>query len=325
MSQIFSILQLLADGHFHSGEELGRLLGVTRSAVWQTLRRLLDPSLELQAVRGRGYRILGGIDLLDEKKIQAEILAENCPYLSSIEILPIIDSTNNYLLKKNAAPSGYICFAEQQSAGRGRRGRDWISPFGKNLYFSLCWQFSGGLTALAGLSLAVGIAIARGLQKYGIQKAGLKWPNDLVHGQQKFGGILIEVTGDASGPCRTVIGVGLNLEMPHSSGRQITQQWTDIYSILGRRPERNRIAGLMLNELLAMLPDFENSGFSTVHTEWPKFDSLYGHAISILTNNGEVTGNAAGVDNSGNLLLKTDEAIRTFHSGEVSVRLIKNI
>ena len=117
-----------------------------------------------------------------------------------------------------------VCFAEHQSAGKGRRGRQWVSPFGSNIYMSILWRFQqDGIACTAGLSLAVGVAVIRALKTYGFNEVGLKWPNDIYCQGKKLGGILIEVSGEADGPCAVIIGLGLNLFLPEIQGQTITR------------------------------------------------------------------------------------------------------
>ena len=124
--------------------------------------------------------------------------------------------------------SGLVCTAEQQTAGRGRRGREWISPFGRNLYVSTVWEFTQGAAALEGLSLAVGVAVAQALKGLGLPEVQLKWPNDIQHEGKKLGGVLLEMVGDASRQCQVVVGIGVNVAMPGAAANAIDQAWTDI-------------------------------------------------------------------------------------------------
>lgn len=320
MSQLKQIFSVLADGRFHSGEELGAILGVTRSAVWQTLNRLIDPALDLQAVRGRGYRIPGGLELLDSETIYAQLQEQRSQ--CQIEICDSVASTNQYLLNKHDAVSGTICLAEQQTMGRGRRGRNWFSPFGRNIYLSLLWNFATDTGSLAGLSLAIGVAVLRALQAYGLsQLVGLKWPNDIVVGQKKLGGILLEINGDVAGPCNVVIGIGLNLQMPTLNTLPIDQPWIDIYSLTRQTVQRNRLAGLIIKELLTALPAFQAQGLTPFHTTWQQFDVLQGRQVTVKTTEGEIQGLATGIDYRGNLLVQNANTLHNFHSGEVTVRL----
>ena len=165
-----TLLPLLADGEFHSGQDCADQLGISRTAVWKQLRRLADHGLELESVRGRGYRIPGGLELLDSDAVRKQLAPGAAPLLDELAIHPTIDSTNAEALRRVEAGAGrgLVCTAEQQLAGRGRRGRPWVSPFGRNLYVSLVWEFTGGAAAIEGLSLATGVAVARALADCGL-------------------------------------------------------------------------------------------------------------------------------------------------------------
>ena len=210
----FPLLRLLADGEFHSGESLGETLGVSRAAIWNRVRTIERAGLSVIKVRGRGYRLAEPLDLVDAQALERAL--SDAPAGFSTEFLNECESTNTVLLARarSGAPHASVLFCEHQSAGRGRRGKDWQSGIGTGLTFSLLWRFQEGAGQLSGLSLAVGVAIARALGSVGFDQVQLKWPNDLLLGGHKLGGILIEVSGDYLGPSAAVIGVGLNMRLP---------------------------------------------------------------------------------------------------------------
>lgn len=219
------LLSILADGEFHSGTELADQVGVTRSAVWKQLSFLTEIGLRHAAVSGRGYRLEKPLELLDHALISEFLDEKSRALLASLEIHEQIPSTNSYLseLVHKGAPSGVVCFAEQQTAGKGRRGRCWVSPYGNNVYVSILWRFQQGPAAISALSLAVGVAVIRTLKQYSIPGIGLKWPNDIYWRDKKLGGILIEVSGENQGPCAAVIGLGLNLYLSGEEAESIDQ------------------------------------------------------------------------------------------------------
>ncbi len=227
------ILILLADGEFHSGTELADALGISRSAVWKQLNGLAELGLQHSAVSGKGYRLDNSLELLAASKINEAVNDQTAALISSLEIHDQIDSTNRYLVERsqNNALSGAVCFAEYQTAGKGRRGRQWVSPYGCNIYLSILWRFQQGPAAISGLSLAIGVAVIRALKQHQIDDVGLKWPNDIYSQGKKLGGILVEVSGETDGPCAAVIGLGLNLFLPESQAQGITQAWTDLSKI----------------------------------------------------------------------------------------------
>jgi BirA family biotin operon repressor/biotin-[acetyl-CoA-carboxylase] ligase len=318
------LLQLLSDGEYHSGEALGQALGVSRMAVWKQARALREAGIELQTLHGKGYRLPAAVELLDRELIHRAAAPETSAGLSSIEILLDIDSTNDHLRARalQGAPAGSVCLAERQRGGRGRRGRAWVSPFAANLYFSLLWRISGGVMALGGLSLVTGIAVMRGLRCFGIEAAGLKWPNDILVNNAKLAGILIDVVGESTGPCAVVIGIGVNVRMPHAAAAGIDQPWTDLSTLTGQEDvSRNRLAACLLDQLLPAVAEFEMQGLQPFMTEWQRYDVVHGRPVDLHLPNGVISGTACGIDAGGALLVETASGRRRFTSGEVSVRI----
>lgn len=317
------ILSLLADGEFHSGTELAELLGVSRSAICKQLSGLAVLGLHHSAVSGKGYRLDKPLELLESSKINAVLNDQNKVLIPTLEIHDSLDSTNSYLMEhsRNNAESGFVCFAEHQTAGKGRRGRQWVSPYGSNIYVSMLWRFQqGGITSTAGLSLAIGVAVIRALKLYGINDVGLKWPNDIYSQGKKLGGILIEVSGEADGPCAAVIGLGLNLFLPEHQAQTITQAWTDLTQISGEIPVlRNQLAGTLLNEMLAVVNGFEMDGIKAYLDEWRSYDCLKGKAATLFIGQQQIEGIVEGIDDKGLILIKKpDGLVQAFASGEVS-------
>jgi BirA family transcriptional regulator, biotin operon repressor / biotin---[acetyl-CoA-carboxylase] ligase len=319
-----TLLPLLANGEFRSGQDLAQAMGVSRTAVWKQVNRLVaDQGLTIESVRGKGYRIPGGIDLLDADQVKAGLDPRASTLLKRLEILDTVDSTNAELMRRagQGNASGVVCTAEQQTAGRGRRGRQWISPYASNLYLSLLWEFSQGAAALEGLSLAVGVAVARALRACSVPDVQLKWPNDVLYGGAKLGGILLEMAGDTAGNCQVVIGVGLNVAMPAVAAGAIDQAWTDIRSITEQPPPgRNRVLAALLNELLPLVADFEQQGFSHWRDEWQTLDAFAGTTVVLNTGSAQFSGIARGVDERGALQLETTTGVQSVFGGEISLR-----
>jgi len=319
-----TLLPLLASGEFRSGQALAAALGVSRTAVWKQLNALADHGLEIESVKGRGYRIPGGIDLLDEAVVRAALSPQATHLLSSLQLLETIDSTNAEALRQVAAGAGagLVCTAEQQRAGRGRRGRTWVSPFARNLYLSVVWQYHQGAAALEGLSLAVGVAVARALAANRLPPVQLKWPNDVVYRGAKLGGVLLEMAGDAAGTCHVIVGVGLNVAMPGTAATGIDQTWTDLEIMSGGvRPGRNILLAALLNELLPLLANFEREGFGPWRDEWLALDAFAGEPVVLHTGAQAVAGTARGVDTRGALQLETAaDGIQSIYGGEISLR-----
>lgn len=261
---------------------------------------------------------------LDRNRILAELSAVTRARLSRLEIYPTLDSTNTYLLAgANAGwPSGAVCLTERQTAGRGRRGREWLAPFGGSLALSLLWRFDLSPEMLSGLSLATGIAVARVLRDLGVSEVGLKWPNDVWSRKRKLGGILLE-SGGVPGNFHVVAGIGLNVALSHEDAARIDQPWVDLREILGAIPmDRDRLTALLISELFAVFVRFQAVGFTGFTGEWTDFDQVQGRWVRLQVSDAAVTGIARGVDATGALLLETEDGqIHPYLGGEISLRL----
>lgn len=319
------LIHLLSDGQFHSGTVLAAALNLSRTAIWKQLESLSSEyGIEITAVSGKGYKLNRPLELLSEAQIRAKLYPYTDELVSNLEIYQQIDSTNRYLVERAQADakSGLVCFAESQTSGKGRRGRQWVSPFGSNIYLSILWQFQNDPASISGLSLAVGVAVIRALRELGLIEVGLKWPNDIYWQEKKLGGILIEVSGEAGGSCSAVIGLGLNLYLPIKETASIMQPWTDLEHIIGSQNySRNKIAALLLNHLLPVIANFETDALKPYLSEWRSFDVMLNKAVSIYIGNQAIYGVVMGIDDNGMLLMKNAAGeIKTFASGEVSFR-----
>jgi len=316
----YRLLQLLADGRFHSGEQMARSAGVTRAAVWKALQGLRELGVAIQAVSGRGYALAHAFEPLQRDAILAELSPSMRQQLPLFEVLHSVDSTNAWVMRQDARHVTAACLAEHQSAGRGRRGRQWCSPFGSNVYLSLRCRFEEGMGRLAGLSLVVAVAALRALRDAGVEEVALKWPNDVYWRGRKLGGILLEVAGESAGPCVVVMGVGLNVVMPTGAGQEIDQPWTDLSSIRND-VSRNRLAGRLLYHLFDVVEVFRRRGLAAFDEEWRQADMLYGQPIILLQPEGAVRGIGHGIAPDGSLLIDVGGELQCHSYGEASVRL----
>ncbi|MBT8116223.1 MAG: bifunctional biotin--[acetyl-CoA-carboxylase] ligase/biotin operon repressor BirA [Gammaproteobacteria bacterium] len=319
------LLQCLSDGEFHSGEALGASLGISRMAVWKHLRGLREAGLDFEVVRGKGYRLSRPRELLDAGQVRSAVCPETRAALGRIDVFHQLDSTSNWLRERAlaGADSGSVCMSEMQHSGRGRHGRQWVSPFAANLYLSLLWRTEAGAAALGGLSLVTGIGLMRCLRGMGIRQAGLKWPNDILVDGAKLAGILIDVTGEVGGDCAVVIGIGINVDMPPTAAAGIGRDWTDLCSVTGGdSPSRNRLAATLLDELLPALDTFESGGLGPFMDEWREHDVLAGQPIDLLLPDRTVSGRACGIDDGGALLMDTAAGRKRFAAGEASLRVV---
>ncbi len=316
----FSVLRLLADGEFHSGEVLAKQLGVSRASVNNALQGIEQFGLVLFSVRGRGYRLVEPIAWLDAASVRAEL---KTPHIFNIDIVDSAASSNSMLLQRAAQgmPSGNVLAVEWQSAGRGRLGRTWHSGLGNALTFSLLWRFNFGLSALSGLSLAVGVAVMRAFNKLNVQGVGLKWPNDVLNSEGKIAGILIEAQGDMLGPSAVVIGIGMNLRLPSAVAQRIDQPVSDLAQIMKALPERNHLLALLLQELAEMLSQFSVHGFAPLRDEWESYHLFQNRSVKMHMPDGtKIEGVVLGVTQSGALRVETQNGLQEFNAGEISLR-----
>lgn len=317
----WQLLRLLSDGEFHSGDALGKQLGVSRATVFSALANVAEHGIVLHRIRGRGYRLAQVWQSFDADIIR-HCLADSAPVFH-IEVLQQAASSNTELLRRAAqgAPGGSVLAVELQTGGRGRIGRSWHSGLGNALTFSLLWRFDCGLNALSGLSLAVGLAVLRALNRLGATGVGLKWPNDILVPCGKLGGVLIEAQGDMYGPSSVVIGIGINCSLPLLIEQAITQPAAAIDQVCAVAPARNQLLAALLQELAIILHEFSRSGFSTLRAEWEQHHAQQNAPVQLQMPDGrKICGIARGVSDGGELILETEEGIRQFNSGEVGVR-----
>ncbi|AZF07639.1 bifunctional biotin--[acetyl-CoA-carboxylase] ligase/biotin operon repressor BirA [Pseudomonas sp. R5-89-07] len=315
---MLTLLELLKDGRFHSGEALGAALGVSRSAVWKQLQLLeAELNLPIHKVRGKGYRLASPLVFLDAQEISRSAPSLQWP----IHIYDSIDSTNAEALRlvgiAQAAP--FLVLAEQQVAGRGRRGRKWVSPFAQNIYYSLVLRIEDGLRQLEGLSLVVGLAVIQALRESGVQDAVLKWPNDVLVGQKKIAGILLELVGDPADICHVVVGIGVNVNMQKAA--EVDQQWTSVQLETGTAADRNALVAQVGLQLQRYLDRHKASGFAALQEEWEQHHAWQGRSVSLIAGVNRVDGVVLGVDRQGALRLSVDGVERTYSGGELSLRL----
>ena len=311
---MLTLLKLLKDGRFHSGQALGAALGISRSAVWKQLQRLeADLNLSIHKVRGRGYQLAAPLELLEQAQLA------DSPY--PVFIHESLDSTNAEAMRQIAGgvPAPFVVLAEQQSAGRGRRGRKWISPFAENIYYSLVLRIDGGMRQLEGLSLIVGLAVLSSLREFGSCDAGLKWPNDVLVGNKKIAGILLELVGDPADVCHVVIGIGINVNMMVAN--DVDQSWTSVRLEAGQAINRNELIVALGRKLQGYLIRHEDEGFAAIQAEWESNHLWQGREVTLIAGTHTVDGVVAGVDQQGALRLNVAGQEKAFSGGELSLRL----
>lgn len=313
------LLSVLSEGEFHSGQVLADTLGLSRTAIANHIKQLQQLGLDIYKVKGRGYCLAEAITLLDAGKIN-QLRNVGCP---DILVQHITDSTNSQLMQKVqdglVTQPGYTLVAEAQTAGRGRRGRNWYSPFAASLYFSMYWRLEQGIQAAMGLSLVVAIAIVRLLKQQYQLDAKVKWPNDIYVDGKKLCGILVELAGQAHANCDVIIGIGLNVQLPQQALESIDQQYIDLTQAAGEVIDRNRLIAQLQQQLMTLLTEFSANGFAVFTDEFGRYNQYHNQAVR-LTGSEEVQGICLGVDKQGALLIKTAAGVQSYFGGELSLR-----
>jgi BirA family biotin operon repressor/biotin-[acetyl-CoA-carboxylase] ligase len=283
--------------------------------------------IDVESVPRQGYRLPRAVDLLDREAIADALPEETRARVEHLDVLLTVDSTNRHIAESETVASGatQVCVAEVQNAGRGRRGRSWLAPFGSGICMSMSWHFVEAPPTFSALSLAVGVAAVNALRSLGVEGVGLKWPNDLMWQQRKLGGILIEMRGESAGPAQVVIGIGINMRMPGSARLQLAEQQAalvaDVHEIVrDRTPTRNALIAALVHELVGMLQTFSERGFEPFAGQWRSLDTLADATVRVVSGSETTFGLARGVELDGTLVVDVNGQLRRFVSGEVSLR-----
>ena len=305
---------MLADGDFHSGQTLAEHFQISRTAVANHINALIELGLDIYSVKGKGYRIATPLNLLTKPDIHSySALTQRVP----LEVLSVVDSTNTYLKQRiDSVAHGHTVVAEAQTAGRGRRGRHWVSPFGASLYLSMCWRFQGGYQQIGGLSLYVGYCLIQALKKHKVDGLAVKWPNDIYRHGRKLGGILVEVEGQIGTEVACIIGAGINIRLPEALD-SIEQPFNDLSD---HEIDRNHLCASIIENLHQSLPQFEQHGLAPILHEWNAMDVFAQQQVTITGTNQLHQGVNHGINEQGALQLKTADGMIAIHGGEVSLR-----
>ena len=308
------LINILADGEIHSGEQLGESLGMTRAGINKHIKTLRSWGIDIHTVAGQGYQLDAPMNLLNSERVNRGI--QGAP----ARVIPVIDSTNQYMIQRiSELTSGDVCIAEYQSAGRGRRGRQWISPFGRNLYLSMYWKLDQGPAAAIGLSLVVGVILAEVLQQFCANGVKVKWPNDLYLNDKKLSGILVELTGKTGDVAHIVTGIGINIAMSNNQKDAINQQWINLEQV-GIKIDRNQLACEITNALRKAFVQFEKQGLSAFIERWKSLDNFIDRRVKLIIGDKEIFGIAKGINEQGALLLEQNNKIVPYIGGEISLR-----
>jgi BirA family transcriptional regulator, biotin operon repressor / biotin---[acetyl-CoA-carboxylase] ligase len=323
MDNRIRLLSLISDGKFHSGEELGRSLSISRTAVWKMISSFSEYGLDVFSIRGKGHRLSRPIEFLDNDQLLFHINPAIRPLIGSLTVHTVTGSTNQCLLEMSGESDfhTHVMLAEFQTAGRGRRGNRWFSPFGAGVSLSVGWQFDSPPEPLTAVSLAAGVAAIDCLEKFGICEAKLKWPNDIHWRDRKLGGILLEMEGESAGPCRIVLGIGINFSFPGYVEEMIDQPWIDIAGIIKPLPSRNAFAGVLISEIMRMLDSLKVNRIPEIIENWRRHDCMKGRQATLIFPGKSIRGKVLGVDNHGHLLMSVNGKICRYSSGEISLKV----
>ncbi len=320
------LIKALSSGEFISGQYVGKQLGISRTAISTHVKALVNMGLDIFSVTGKGYKLAQPLHLLSKHKIlllmSEEVSEANNRLTSEIEVHSLIDSTNDYLMRRlpNQLVQGQVCLAEYQSAGRGRRGRQWVSPFGSQIYLSMYWYLEQGLSAAMGLSVLSALAVSDAVSAVSGIQVQLKWPNDIYIEGVKLAGILIDLKGQALEPSHSVIGIGLNIDMPAQAAERIDQRWSDLQSHSETKIDRDALSAQLILCLHTRLLQYQSEGLIGMLDEWHTHDIYLNKPVILVTGERVTKGICRGINNQGALLLEIDGQIKPIYGGEVSLR-----
>jgi BirA family biotin operon repressor/biotin-[acetyl-CoA-carboxylase] ligase len=325
-----ALLWQLQDGELHSGQQLADELGLTRAAIWKMVGELREAGVEVQSGDRKGYRLPRPVEMLDEVRIREAARRCGLDLAAEPELVFEIDSTNAHLQEAPPPAVGEprLLIAEIQHAGRGRRGRSWVAPFGSGLTLSIAWTFAETPAELSSLSLAMGVAVVRCLRELGASDAMLKWPNDILLAGRKLGGLLIQVRSESGAGACAVVGLGLNFDLPQEVRPAIEESAALPVADLSEAPDfeqigRNELLARLAVSMLDALRMFSASGYAPFAEEWARYDSLRNRAVVVEQGDKMVGGIARGADHDGSLQLEVDGKLQRFFSGDVSLRPLR--
>ena len=273
--------------------------------IEEDIKQLRELGLDI-VVDSQNYRLVPSLPLLNPQQISTAFF----PY--SIHYQPIISSTNEWILQNiPSLKKGDLCVAEYQTAGRGRRGRQWLSPFAGQIIFSFYWTFDPK-KSIEGLSLVIGLAITE------VLNVQVKWPNDILLDGRKLGGILVEIANHKNSMLNLVIGVGINVSLPKQT--EISQPYAEVCEI-DPDLERQTLLPKLIQHLYTRLNIFEKNGINTEFQQaWQSYNAFSNSEVNVLTEQGVISGIEQGIDERGYLKVLCGNKIQMFNGGEVSLR-----
>lgn len=322
-SSQFTLLQMLGDGACHSGNLLGQALGISRSAIWKHMNQLIDLGIPIQRIPQQGYKLPNPMIFLDEPLLTSALQKKGLSLPFNIQLFASVDSTNRYLKDKPASPSLDICCAEIQTQGRGRFGRYWHSPFGENIYCSSRWSLGCDLSRLSGLSLITSLAVLKTINDFNPSPdIQIKWPNDILWGNKKLCGSLIEIIAESNSHAQVIIGVGLNVNTDTKNHPLPDKPWCSLYEISQQRYNRNDLIAQLIINLERYILRFLNTDLNEFTAEWSQHDYLAGKFVTVAQSLTTISGIARGISSTGLLIIEDEQGeIHYLSSGDTSLSL----
>jgi len=310
------ILQRLKNnGEFVSGEEISNALGISRQALWKHMQDLKEAGYEILAVPHLGYRLLSSPDRLYPYEVQSglgtSLIGKNILYMESV------GSTMDIAVEKGmgGAPEGTIVLAETQTKGRGRLGRQWLSPKYKGLYFSLVLRPRLPPQYVPVLTLLVAIGVCEAVRAILSLDARIKWPNDIMLNNKKTGGILTELSAEADMTRFVVAGLGLNV---NNGPRSLPEGATSLCEFTGAQVNRIRLLQEILRKIESGYLQLQDSGSAFLIEKWRSYSTTLGRRVRIISQQQDLEGEAFDIDLDGGLLLRLDSGLQTkITSGEI--------
>jgi BirA family biotin operon repressor/biotin-[acetyl-CoA-carboxylase] ligase len=319
-----TLLQILGDGCCHSGNELGQALGITRSAVWKQINQLIDLGVPITGILHQGYQLPHQLVLLNQQQITRELKNNGFKSSFNLHLFTSIDSTNRYLKDLSLSQDNKlvdICCAEIQNQGRGRFGRSWHSPFGDNIYCSSLWRLNCDLSKLSGLSLITSLAVLATINEFHPSSdIKIKWPNDILWGNKKLCGSLIEIMAESHGNAQVIIGIGLNVNTDTKNHPLPDKPWCSLFEISQKYYDRNQIIAKLIINLEHYIKEFVNKDLNSFMNEWNKNDYLAGKYITVTQSLNTLSGIARGINQEGLLILEEEQGtLHCLSSGDTSL------
>jgi len=320
MKESIDVLRALDSSAWVSGNDIAARLGVSPATARRRIKKLRVLGFDILSSPGQGYRLSEALEFLDPGRLRGALAAAGLVTATRLEVMDTVESTSTRLLRWSGSDDlhGRACVTEYQSQGRGRRGRAWFGVPCRNIMLSVAWQLGRGPDRIHGLSLSLGLAVARRLEALGAQGVQLKWPNDVLCHRGKLAGILVDVLAGPGQGCRVVVGLGINLLNPglieHLAGRQVA----DLSELTENLPHRTDLAAMLLIDLAAALEAFDLRGFGGQAGDWNRWDAYRGRVVCGRTEGSTIKGQALGVDELGAYRIRCkDRTVESLLAGEI--------